>query len=149
MEEPIEVSAGPEPTSIVLPAVEDQPSSTESAPRHRKPGAGSKRDRYPDTNEPDDSVRREIEHLGRVRRKVGADPARALQLAKEGDREFVDGLLREERAALAIEALVKLGRDDEARKRAGRYLARFPKGPSSERVRSLVADSKAGDKEPN
>jgi hypothetical protein len=54
------------------------------------------------------------------------DPTRALRLAEEHERRFPEGLLGQEREAIAISALVVLGRNADARARAADFRRRFP-----------------------
>jgi hypothetical protein len=54
------------------------------------------------------------------------DPARSLSVLDEHRRRFPRGQLGEEREALAVQALVALGRYDEARERAARFRAAVP-----------------------
>ena len=65
--------------------------------------------------------------LDDARGALGAgDAAKALALADEHGRRFPRAQLGEEREAVAIQALVALGRDDEARTRAARFRAATP-----------------------
>jgi hypothetical protein len=54
------------------------------------------------------------------------DGTAALAATREHERRFPAGLLLQEREAMAIRALVLVGRHDEARARMGRFRARFP-----------------------
>ena len=65
----------------------------------------------------DAALRRETAHLAETRRLSVRDPKAALTLAERGHREFVGGMFREEREAIAIFALEELGRDRGARRR--------------------------------
>ena len=51
-------------------------------------------------------------------------------------------MFAQERQQVVLLALVKLGRMDEARRLAKPYLARYPHGPFSERVRRALATGK-------
>ena len=53
-------------------------------------------------------------------------PRQALALTVEHARRFPTGVLAEEREVIAIEALAKLGRDDEARSRSSAFFAAHP-----------------------
>lgn len=84
-------------------------------------------------------LEREMQMLAVTQRVLASDPARALRLSEQGEREFAGSMLSAERRQLGLLALVKLGRLDEAR-RAGRpFLARYPKAPWSERLRRALA----------
>jgi hypothetical protein len=89
---------------------------------------------------PDDSVRREIEALARARKALAADPKRALALVNEADREFHNGMFAEERAAIRVMALASLGKKDDAKRRAQKFLQRYPSSNFADRVRKAVAD---------
>jgi hypothetical protein len=54
------------------------------------------------------------------------EPAVALSAAARHERQFPSGALAQEREAMAIRALVALGRTGEARARAARFHARYP-----------------------
>lgn len=87
------------------------------------------------TVDPDAALRREIAALGEARAALASHPARALELATRGQAEFRAGMFREEREAIAVFALRRLGRHAEARRRAEAFLARYPDGPFSEQIR--------------
>lgn len=89
----------------------------------------------PSSLSPEERLRAEMKQLAEVRSAVGSAPARALDLANRGHRDFKGGVFYQEREALAISALRALGRSGEANTRAKAFLASFPKGPYAERVR--------------
>lgn len=64
--------------------------------------------------------------------------ARALALASEHRRAYPSGALAQEREVIAVEALVRLGRRDEARRRAEAFHASYPGSPHGDRVDRLV-----------
>ena len=66
-------------------------------------------------------------------------PARALELTREHATRFSSGTLTEEREAIAIEALVRLGRGADARARLARGGERFPASTYQRRLAELVA----------
>lgn len=80
-------------------------------------------------------LQEEIAHLAKLRAGAARDPNEALRLAEEGNRRFYDGMFGQEREAIAVEALVRLGRRDEAKARGAQFLARYPRGPFAERIR--------------
>ncbi len=118
----------PRPASVSLPVAAPAPAVATAAPR--PPGAGR----------PDDWVAREIAQLAAARAALPSDPARALALAEAGRREFPRGVLTEEREAVAIFALERLGGAPELATRAARFLERYPQGPFSERVRRIAGE---------
>ncbi len=79
--------------------------------------------------------RAEADNLVQIKTVIASDPRTALQLVEDGNQRFSAGPLREEREANAVLALALLGRDDEAKARARRFLVDFPKSSLSERVR--------------
>jgi hypothetical protein len=79
-----------------------------------------------------------VEHLARLRALEASDPAQALAVAAEGDRRFASGLFVQERQAIAITALVRLGRGAEARARAEAFLAAHPRSSFAERIQRLT-----------
>ena len=76
----------------------------------------------------------ETAHLARLRTLARTDPAAALALADEGAKRFAGGVFAHEREAIAIQALVALGRTARARARASKFLSAFPKSPYRERL---------------
>jgi hypothetical protein len=100
----------------------------------------------PGASEPttDESVAREVALLGRARAALTGDPAQALALTREGQRDFPRGVLGEEREAIAVLALVRLGRRSEGAARGQAFLSRFPHGPFTERVRVALGTLNAG-----
>jgi hypothetical protein len=85
-----------------------------------------------------DLVRLEMESLMQAKRALSSDPARALAIARDGERQFAKGVLREERQHVLILALIQLGRLDEARRVAAPYIARHPDSPFAERVQKAL-----------
>jgi hypothetical protein len=64
--------------------------------------------------------------LERARRALASDPARALALTKQHQQSFPNGLLKQEREVIAIEALRRLGKAEQAGERAGRFEKQYP-----------------------
>jgi hypothetical protein len=76
--------------------------------------------------------------MERLRGDVKPNPASALALADQGERRFTESPRAEERRALAIQALINLGRIGEARSRAYQFLERYPSGPYSDHVAAMT-----------
>jgi hypothetical protein len=76
--------------------------------------------------------------LLRARQVLAADPSTALELTREHAKLFPAGGLVPEREVLAIEALVQLGRLDEAQARFGAFRSRFPRSPHLARLGALL-----------
>jgi hypothetical protein len=85
-----------------------------------------------------DTLTAEMEHLARLRALQSGDPAEVLALAAEGNQRFPTGLFAQEREAIAIGALVRLGRRKEARARARAFLASYPRSTFAERIQKLT-----------
>lgn len=100
--------AAPTP-SVVAPS-----SAPSSAPEARPNGAAAR---------PAES---EAELLERARRALASSPARALALTEQDRTRFPAGVLAQEREVIAIEALKRLGRSDEAARRAADFARRYP-----------------------
>jgi hypothetical protein len=64
--------------------------------------------------------------------------APAIEAVRRHEREFPDGVLVEEREAIAVRALVAQGRRDEARARAAEFRRRFPNSVSLHAVNAAV-----------
>ncbi|MBK8255493.1 MAG: hypothetical protein IPK82_22880 [Polyangiaceae bacterium] len=86
-----------------------------------------------------DSLSKEAKLLLQVKADVAKDPEKALKLAEKHHRMFGDGALLEEREVLQIEALVRLGRVEEAKAAASRFRAEHPQSGHLARVARLVA----------
>ena len=73
--------------------------------------------------------------------RLGADPAGALARAESHRRRFGDGgVLAQEREVVAIDALVRLDRRAEARRRADRFATRYPTSAHRRRIEVIVWD---------
>jgi len=136
------------------PSVSAQPAS-DRAPRTPEPEASATPQPEPSEVEPEPSVSEapkrgvgvptssgasEADLLQSAQAALRSDPRRALALAREHQRRFPNGALVQEREVIAIEALSKLGRADDARGRAGRFKQRYPNSAHQRKVGSAVAD---------
>jgi hypothetical protein len=88
----------------------------------------------------DPALAAEVRHLSEMRARLADRPEEVVSGAAAGTATFTSGALAEEREALAIEALAKLGRKEEARARAAAFHARYPKSPLGAHLRALVRD---------
>jgi hypothetical protein len=66
------------------------------------------------------------------------DATSALAATEKHERTFPNGILVQEREAMAIRALVMIGRVDDARMRAGRFRKRFPESVLLPTIESTV-----------
>ena len=87
----------------------------------------------------DSRLEREMGMLAVAQRVLQDNPARTLSLARQGEAEFAGSMFTQERQQLVLLALVKLGRLDEAKRLARPYLAHYPNGPFSDRVRRALS----------
>ncbi len=77
--------------------------------------------------EKSDPLADEIVHLGQLRNLQKTDPTAAITAARAGHEKFPSGVLYEEREALLILSLQKVGSGSEAARRLEVFRARFPK----------------------
>jgi hypothetical protein len=88
---------------------------------------------------------KEVQEVASAERLLQSSPSGALSLVRSGEARFATGYLREERRYIGVIALFKLGRVDEARVEAVRFLSDYPDSPFSVRVRSaLLRTSRKG-----
>jgi hypothetical protein len=107
----------PDSGSVALTAPSDAataPSSSGSTVTSGRPGAAAR---------PAES---EAELLERARGLLASNPSRALALTDQHRTRFPGGVLTQEREVIAIEALKRLGRTDEAAGRAADFARRYP-----------------------
>ncbi len=86
------------------------------------------------------NLARETQLLERARQLLGSSPGRALGELAQHQREFPNGALQLEREFLAVDALLRLGRRAEARKRADRLRASAPGSIYERRISQLFGD---------
>lgn len=121
---------------VLLPTATSEPVPTPSTapPPSARPSAPQP------TSSADVSPEAEVRLLERAQDALRANPAQALSLADEHARRFPRGMLAQEREVIAVEALAKLGRTDEARARAARFKARFPGSSHTRRLDALLGE---------
>lgn len=76
----------------------------------------------------------ELALLGAAQALLAHDPQAALEHLSEHARLYRRGQFAEEREALAVDALRRLGRRAELRERAEAFLAKYPRAPQRERI---------------
>lgn len=81
----------------------------------------------------------EHELLSEARAALATDPGRTIRLVEEHTRTHPRSTLQEERRALRIEALVRLGQKTEAARRFAEFEGNFPQSPYRRRLARLVA----------
>jgi hypothetical protein len=84
------------------------------------------------------AVASEGELLRRAQEALRGDPDRALALVAEHAALYPTGALEQERDVIAVEALVRLGRRDQAQSAAQGFLARHPDSPHRAHVEALM-----------
>ncbi|MFT3776624.1 MAG: hypothetical protein QM820_65630 [Minicystis sp.] len=134
----------PAPRSSVDPArplSSPKPPAIAAAPPSADPSPPSAASPPPAANPPRPPPDTLVAETQRLREAHGAlqggDPTRALALLDE--QAAAGAQLREERAAARILALCQLGKVDEARAAAARFLAESPRSPLADRVRASCA----------
>ncbi|WP_438000781.1 hypothetical protein WMF26_14155 [Sorangium sp. So ce185] len=128
----------PAPEPAPAPAAEPAPApvARREAPRNARPAAPT-----PDAIAAvdNDDLVRESNLVDKSRAALAQDPAAALAALARHEADFPKGRLAEEREFIAIRALMRLGRADEARARAAAFVARYPSSSFAEPVRRIVS----------
>lgn len=155
--EPASAEAPPTPEVEPEPAIEPEPTPEPSPPTEpeaeppaadapaTKTGSPNRsRTKAPRPQPPADANRleQEMRATDRARQALAKDPARALSLALEADREFAGGLFGEDRQGIAILALFGLGRDDQARRKAKAFLKAHPRSSYADKIRDEINSKK-------
>ena len=122
----------PEPPTLPVEALPDAPAPVSP----RRPAALPTASLAPD---PADRERAEVALLDRAQASLPVSPADTLARCDEHGRRFATGTLVQEREVLAIDALLRLGRRDEAEARAARFRQSFPRSGHLRRVEALLA----------
>jgi hypothetical protein len=81
----------------------------------------------------------EVDLLDDAQDALRGDAGRALALADEHARRFRFGALAQEREVIAIEALVRLQRNADARARAAEFFRDFPHTAHRPRIQALLS----------
>jgi hypothetical protein len=104
--------------------------------------SGHKSNVQPDSSSPKQALLAvspdETALMDRIRKDVRSDPQTAVNLADEGEQRFPDSPLREEREALAIDALINMQKMGSARGRADLFLRRYPNGKYAAHVGNMT-----------
>jgi hypothetical protein len=85
----------------------------------------------------------EVAILERARRVIEAKPREALRAVGVHEAKYPEGLFREEREALAIEALQRLGLRDKAVSRFDQFIQRYPFSAYRPRLEPLLRERNA------
>ncbi len=120
--EPVEVSTRPRAVALARPRA---PLRAGAKP------AGSEADQ-------------ELLLLGEAQHALPKDPDLALTFVREHERLYPNGLLSQEREAVAVSALWEIGRRDEARQRAERFAEEHPRSTYLGRMQRMLAPPSEG-----
>jgi len=136
---PVAPPQGSEPTTLVTPAPEPMRAAAPATrianvqrrqrlqpTKAQEPERTSAASTAAPSAEPDDALALEVRWLDQARALLGSDPAAALVRADAHAQRFARGALVAESELIAVDALQRLGRVPEARKRADALLARNP-----------------------
>jgi hypothetical protein len=110
-----------------------------AAASERKPISAAHRARpepLAQVQEPEDLL--EMQQVASAEQLLERSPERALALVRQGDQRFARGYFQQERAYIAIMALIRLGRIGDARARAASFAKQFPPLPYGARIRSAL-----------
>jgi hypothetical protein len=127
------------PAARVQPAISAITPSSDAARAAGRPANVAPKARAalgPQPEVPDDMV--EMQQVATAQQLLERSPQRALALVRQGNQRFAHGYFQQERAYIAIMALIRLGRIDEARTRAASFSKRFPALPYGARIRSAL-----------
>lgn len=80
----------------------------------------------------------ELELLSQAQRALKTDATRALSLSREHQRAYPSGVFAEERDALMIDALARLGHASQARTLAARFFERYPRSSHQTRITTIL-----------
>lgn len=129
----VEVEASPEAQA----AIPEEPEAVPSERPRVAPRAAKKKTAPAPKAE---DFAHEARIVADARRKLSATNGakEALALLDDAKSEFPRGMLKEERQALRIMALAKLGRSEDARKHAKTFLRKHGRGPYADAVRRAV-----------
>jgi hypothetical protein len=133
------VAPVPSTVSSATSPLSDRPTADEPTPAPSASAAPPKPSLAPAPSA-DLGPQAEVRLLERAQDALRSRPADALSLADEHARQFPRGMLVQEREVIAIEALMKTGRTNEAKARAARFKARFPGSSHTRRIEALVGD---------
>jgi len=80
----------------------------------------------------------ELGLLDEAQRALAQEPARALRRTQQHRSRYPRGVYAQEREVIAIEALVALGQSEKARRRAERFLRKYPTSSHTRAVRAQL-----------
>lgn len=138
--------AVPAPVPVApAPVIQDQaanlpaPKIPEAGRTRSKVRESAHRSSQPERAPSEGGAGDEFALLRDARQAIVTQPERALRLAELHAQRFPAGMLTQEREAIAIEALAKLGRDAQAQSRARIFLKAHPGSPYKPRIDAALA----------
>lgn len=134
MSAPVEIASSfspPSPSAIAPETPSPALSATASTKPRRTEGSAS----ASPTGES------EVQLIGRAQQLVRSQPQAALALCREHARKFPKGMLVQEREVLIVEALQRMGQEEEARKKSESFLKENPDTALRNKVEHLTADA--------
>ncbi|MDF2694900.1 MAG: hypothetical protein K0S65_3283 [Labilithrix sp.] len=134
-ESSVSVSSLPDaPAVVAARGALPSPARSSAAP------AAEPRERASVEAAPAERAESEAMFLRRAQGTLVTDPARALQMLQEHPTRFPRAVLVQEREVMAIDALARLGRIDEARARAKTFVAQYPRSAHESRIASILKE---------
>lgn len=127
------------PPSTRSPMLHAPSTPTAESPVTNEPVAAPDTPRGPDTPSVPDSTPTELELVRTAMRALATSPAAALEATELHATRFPRGAMSDEREVIAIDALMRLGRRDEAHARAARFRAMRSDSPSLRRLDRILA----------
>jgi hypothetical protein len=123
------------PVDLAEVPVEEEPARRVRS-QERATGDAPRRERPAEEAVVAPALPSEIDLVTRARRELGSSPRAALATLAEHRTHYPRGMLAEERDALEVHALARLGRPTAARARA--FMARYPRSVHRERVLQVL-----------
>jgi hypothetical protein len=137
---PAPAASAPLPADPVPPPVLSPDLGSAEAKAGAEPQHPTKRERSAPSAAATTPAVDELTTLGTARRLLATDPGRALALTEASARDVPKSQFAEERSAIAIEALERLGRLSEAEARLEIFEQRYPGSLYRRRLRAGLAD---------
>lgn len=118
-----------EPPSPSTPVIEHAPPVEAPEPRATRSGAQPRAFSDPEA---------ELELLRRARGQLASAPQRALETTDQHRAQFRNGVFAQEREAIAIEALIRLGKHAQVQQRASAFRSHYPNSAYRRRLETIA-----------
>ncbi|MDH5676361.1 MAG: hypothetical protein OEZ06_29855 [Myxococcales bacterium] len=137
-------TVAPTPTIAPVPTTAPEPRRLQRRLRSEPPPAesGHAESAPPEPAAPSFNPEAELELMTRAQRLARSQPAAALEVLSQHERDYPSGLLAQERDALRIDSLTLLGRRQQARRLARDFVTHYPSSPQRPRFEALLAMEK-------